>query len=170
MLTMSGRNLFELLQAKRRLAKYYYKPSGSRSVTHIKQIMCAVYSSMNSKHFNFTIVLLFFIVVCVLLANIEISRITSIVKLVKHRNCFICKSDICCSDTERDGPDTHATSSTHHLGGAAVEFPLSMRDHCGQYAAPGHCLSSAGSALCSHGYILWFSYSQMCFMILYNAV
>lgn len=33
--TKSGRNLFELLQAKRRLAKYYYKPSG------LTQIMCS---------------------------------------------------------------------------------------------------------------------------------
>lgn len=103
--------------------------------------VCAVYSWMNSKHFNFTMPARSPIVLVVLVANIAICRITSIVELVKHRNCFICKSDICCPGTHTvtdTFTDTHATSSSvcsssssSSSPSTAVDFPSSMERLCG---------------------------------------
>lgn len=111
--------------------------------------VCAVYSWMNSKHFNFTMPAQVLgrgsLCLVVLVANIAIWRITSIVKLVKHRNCFICKSDICC-------PDTHA-----HLHSCIPYWDRHPRHFI--IVVVGSCWFSL-----EYGTPLWSFYSVQCFV------
>lgn len=111
--------------------------------------VCAVYSWMNSKHFNFTMPAQVLgrgsLCLVVLVANIAICWITSIVKLVKHRNCFICKSDICC-------PDTHA-----HLHSCIPYWDRHPRHFI--IVVVGSCWFSL-----EYGTPLWSFYSVQCFV------